>query len=102
MPNAASCEDMPSCASAPTVTRARPLAQEPLGQPVLPPVEEAVHPAEHGRVPGRASPSRQALDVEVDAEDGGQGNEAERGDDRPARVPAEPGEEGGVDEQVAL
>src|SRR5258708_2485924 len=78
------------------------LTQEPLREPVLPAVERAVRAAEPRRIPRRRRISRHALDIEIDAQDGRQRDEARGCGDRPARVPPEPGEERSIDEEVAL
>src|SRR4051812_30388741 len=56
-------------------------------EPVLPAVENAVRAAEPAAVPARGRAAPDALHVEVDAQDGRERDESERGGERPVRVP---------------
>src|SRR5690348_15563743 len=67
------------------------VAEQAVGKPVLPPVEDAVHTAEHRGVPLRDAAARQAFRVEVRAENQREQDEPEN---RPRR--AERGEECGI------
>src|SRR5260370_41770080 len=76
---------------------------EPLDELILPAVHQCVHASEYVDARWVSFPAAgEPLDVEVDAEDGGERDEAGERRDRLMRIPPQSREEHRVDEQVAL